>query len=218
MSLAIAASVFVGFAPTYFLKAYFDGPPLSLLIHVHGLAFTAWIVLFVAQTILVARHRVRFHRRLGTAGAALAGVMVVLGLAAALVFARNAYAAGDTSVLGFLVIPFGDTFVFASLVAAALVYRRRPETHKRLMLLATISLLGAAIARWPHPIFQSGNAPFFVVTDLFIAVCVVRDLVALRRVHPALVWGGLLVVGSQPVRMLLADTRPWLAFAGVLVK
>ena len=140
-SLAIIASVFVGFAPTYYLRSRFFPTPLPLLLHVHGVVFTAWILLFVTQTMLVAGRRVDLHRRLGVAGAALAALLVIVGLTTALVAARRNFAAGNEGALTFLTIPFGDMLVFGMLAGAGIRYRRRSDVHKRLMLLAAVSIL-----------------------------------------------------------------------------
>src|SRR4029078_3829549 len=77
MSLASMVTVFVGFAPTYYLKGYFHGAPLAPLVHLHGVVFTTWILLFFGQTVLVARDRTDLHRKLGWAGAILAATLVV---------------------------------------------------------------------------------------------------------------------------------------------
>jgi hypothetical protein len=216
-SLAIVVAVFVGFAPTYFLKGYFHAPPLPLLYHVHGLVFSGWILLFVAQTALIAGHRVDLHRRLGAGGAGLAGAVIVVGLAIAIVSARRNFAGGNVGALQFLAIPFGDMFVFGMLAAAGLYYRRRRDVHKRLMFLATISILGAAFARWPFAIMANGPTAFFATTDVFIVAGVVHDFVSQGRVHPANIWGGMLVVASQPLRLAIAGTDTWLAFARAVV-
>jgi hypothetical protein len=218
MSIAIIVTVFVGFAPTYYLRGYYHAAPLRPLVHLHGVVFTAWILLFAAQTALVAGRRIDLHRRLGFAGAALAGLLVVLGLTTAIVSARRNVAAGHEEALTFLAIPLGDMLVFSVLTMAGILYRRRGEMHKRLMLLATISILDAAIVRWPLAIMAHGPGAFFAVTDLFIVAGVAYDLVSYRRVHQTYVWGGLLIVVSQPLRLAIAGTGAWLAFAGALVK
>jgi hypothetical protein len=218
MSIASLLTVFVGFAPTYFLKGWFGGAPLTPLVHVHGVVFTCWIVLFFAQTVLIARHRIGLHRRLGVAGAALAALMVVVGLATTLAAAQSKFATGGAAALPFFTIPFGGVFVFAALVATGILYRRRPETHKRLMLLATINILEAAVARWPLPIMQAGPVAWFGVTDLFVLAGVGYDLVSRRRVHSAYVWGGLLLLSTQLLRMTVGHTQTWLAFASWLVR
>lgn len=217
-SLAIITTVFVGFAPTYYLKGYFHAAPLALLVHLHGLVFTGWILLFLTQTSLIARRRTDIHRRLGLGGAVLAGLLVVLGLTTAIVSARRNFAAGNAGALTFLAIPFGDMVVFCVLAATGFYYRRRSDVHKRLMFLATISVLDAAFARWPLAIMADGPRAFFGATDLFIAAAAIHDLVSHQRLHPANIWGGLLILASQPLRLAMAGTGTWLAFARALVQ
>jgi hypothetical protein len=218
MSLAAVATVFVGFAPTYYLGAYFQAAPLTPLVHLHGLVFSGWILLFLTQTVLVASRRTDLHRRLGPIGAGLAVLLVVVGLTTAIVSARRTFAAGDEGALTFLAIPFGDMVVFSILAAAAIYYRRWSEAHKRLMLLATMSILDAAIARWPLAIVAAGPVAFFGLTDLFVAAGLLYDLSSRGRVHQAYIWGGLLIVSSQLLRLAIAGTDAWLAFARALVQ
>jgi len=120
------------------------------------------------------------------------------------------------SPLSFLVVPLGDMFVFAILVGAGFYYRRRADVHKRLMLLATISILAAAIARLPFAIMQAGPPVFFGLTDLFVVAVLLYDLITLKRIHRATALAALLIVASQPLRLLLGGTHAWLAFAGWL--
>ena len=218
MSIASIITVFVGFALTYYLKNYFGAAPLTPLVHLHGLVFTSWILLFFAQNVLIASHQIGIRRRLGVAGAGLAALLVVVGLTTAVAFARRTVATGGAGTLAFLAIPFGAMFVFAILAGAGILYRRRPEMHKRLMLVATISILGAAISRWPFAIMQTGPVPFFVVTDIFILAGVCYDLVSRRRTHSAYVCGGLLLLLSQPLRLAIGHTEPWLDLVGMLVR
>lgn len=215
MAIAAAVIVFTGFSRSYFLKAQFGTPPLPPLVHLHGLLFTSWIVLFFTQATLVAARRTDVHRRLGVVGAALAAIMIVVGFRVAVAAAsRGASPPGGPPPLVFLVIPIGDILVFAMLVGAAFYFRRRVEIHKRLMVVATIGLLTAAIARLPFAfILANGPLAFFGLTDLVLLACVLYDSVAHRRLHPAYVWGGLLLVLSQPLRLAVAGTGVWLSFA-----
>jgi hypothetical protein len=133
MSLAAVATVFVGFARTYFIRSQFQTTPLPPYLHVHGLVFTTWIALFVAQTTLIAVRRTDIHRRLGWVGASLAAVMVVAALTAAVLSGRRDVAAGHEDVaLTFLATPLLSMLVFVLLIAAAVYHRRSAETHKRL--------------------------------------------------------------------------------------
>ncbi len=218
MSIALVITVFAGFAPTYYLRPYFNTAPLMPLLHLHGFVFTSWLVLFVTQTTLVAAHRTDIHRRLGVAGGVIAVLMVLLGITTALVRAKQgATPLPGISPLSFLVVPLGDMFVFPILVGAGFYFRRRPDVHKRLMLLATISILAAAIARLPFAIMRAGPPAFFGLTDVFVVACVLYDLVTLRRIHRATALAGLFIVASQPLRLMLGGTHAWLSFAAWLV-
>src|SRR3569832_67650 len=101
--------VFVGFAPTFYLRGYFQAPPLQTLWVLHGVAFSAWMVLILTQSLLVRSGQVQLHRRLGIAGAVLALAMLILGVQ----IARVAAAQGTIGLrahlppLEFLIIPLG---------------------------------------------------------------------------------------------------------------
>ena len=108
--------------------------------------------------------------------------------------------------------------VFAILVTTAIYYRRRIEAHKRLMTLSMISLLAAPIARMSFLPLPPGPPTFFGLADLFIVAMLAYDLTTRRKIHPATIWGGLLVVASQPFRLMIAGTPAWLTFAGWITR
>jgi len=216
MSVAVIATIFRGFARSYFLRSQYFSSPLAPIAKVHAAMFLSWTVLFLVQTVLVAQRRTDLHRRLGVVGAVLAGAMVVVGTAIAIVSLRYNFAHGNLGALSFFAIPIGDMVVFPMLVAAALASRRQTEMHKRLMLLATISVLDAAVARWPLAIMAKGPVAFFAVTDLYIVAGVVFDVASRGHAHPAYFWGGLLIIGSQIARLAVRHTAGWIAFARML--
>jgi hypothetical protein len=211
--------VLAGFARTYYLKGLFGAPALpGPLVHLHGIVMTSWVALFVAQVWLVAARRTRWHQRLGVLGAILAALIVLVGVITAIAAAARGASPGPPA-LQFLVIPLGDLLVFAILIATALYFRRRLAIHKRLMLLAAVNLLTPAIARLPVQFIETGGPlVFFGVTDLCLLICVVFDTVRNRRLHPVFIWGTLLIVASQPLRLMLADTDAWVRFATWLVR
>jgi hypothetical protein len=215
MAVAFLFIVFAGFARTYYLRPYFATPQLTPLLHLHGLLFTSWIVLLLAQTVLVAAKRTAVHRRLGLAGAALAVLMILIGTTTAVVRAKLVEVpVGSPSPLAFLTIPLGDMLVFALLIGAGFYYRRRLDVHKRLMLLATIAILPAAVARLPFDFIQQvGPLAFFGLPDLFVLVLLLSDLDTRGRPHRATVWGGLLLIVSHPLRLVVGGTQAWLSFA-----
>jgi hypothetical protein len=217
VALVVLITVFLGFSRTYFLKAYYGSPELSLLVHVHGLVFTSWVLLFLAQTTLVATGRTDLHRKLGVGGAVLAALLLIVGTTTAIMRVKSGRPSPIPGVppLSFLAVPLFDMVVFAPLVSAGLWLRHRPDTHKRLMTLATIALTSAPIARLPG-VVQAGPLAFFGLTDLFIVAMLIYDLATRRKVHPATIWGGLAIVASQPLRLMISGTPAWLAFAGWL--
>ena len=215
MAVAAVITVFAGFARTFYLRPYFGTPSLTPLLYLHGIVFTSWLLLLLTQTTLVAANRTGLHRRFGMAGAVIAVLMVVVGTMTAIVRAKIAEVPpGAPSPLVFLTIPLGDMLVFASLVGAGFYFRRRGEVHKRLMLLATIAILPAATARLPFAFIQQvGPLAFFGLADLFIVACLVYDLATRGRFHRATVWGGLIIVVSHPLRLVIGNTQAWLSFA-----
>jgi hypothetical protein len=220
MAVVAALIVFAGFSRTYYLKYLFANLPLTPLVHLHGFLFTGWIVLLVSQVTLVAADRTDIHRRLGVAGAVLAGLMIIVGPLTAISAAKQGHAPpGAPPALVFLSIPLFDILVFAILIAAGFYFRRQPQTHKRLMLLATLGILPAAIARLPFAFIRANGPPaFFGVTDLILLSCIAYDSIANRRLHPAFLWGGLLVIISHPLRLVIGGTSAWLAFAEWLTR
>ena len=211
IAVAFAVVAFVGFAPTYFLRTLFDQPPLPWLVHLHGALFSAWILLLLVQTTLVAVKRSDLHRLMGVGGGVLAVAMIPAGYFVAISAARR-LAAADPGALTFLIVPMGALIVFPVVVGAALLLRHRPDCHKRLILIATIELMNAAVDRLPG-VFAAGLAPFYPGTDLFLLALVIYDGMTLRRIHPATLWGGLFLVSMQVLRVQLMGTSVWFAVA-----
>lgn len=212
-------TVSAGFARSFFLRPWFpDHPsPPETAFYWHGAVFTAWYLLLFVQPLLIATGRVDRHRRLGRAGAVVAAAMVVIGVYVALLAAGRpgGFIGVPVPPLAFLAIPFLDMMVFGILVACAIAKRNVPQTHKRLMLIASMGPLTAAVARLPFDfILASGPPAFFGLTDLFLLALVAWDLATRRRLHAATLWGGLLLVLSQPLRLLISGTDGWLGFAG----
>ena len=217
-AILIPLIVLLGFARTYYLKPFFNTPDIpGWIVHLHGIVMTAWVVLFVTQISLVATRRTKVHQRLGILGAVLAALVVIVGVSTALFSAARGSLPGQDG-LRFLVIPLGDMLIFAILIALALYYRRKLDVHKRLMLLAAINILTPAIARIPVGfIINGGPLAFFGLTDLILIACVAFDTFKHRRLHPVFLWGSIFVIVMQPLRILIAGTDAWLAFATWLV-
>jgi hypothetical protein len=219
MAGLVTVLVFLGFGPTYYLRPLFRPErALSQVLHLHGFVFTVWVVLFVVQAALVSARRVDLHRRLGVAAAAWAALMLPVGAAAALNVAAAAAGPLAVELRRFLAVQAFDLGVFATLVVAGIATRRNLQAHKRCMLLATVSLLPPAVARLPFPPdLPGGIVTIFVLSDLAVLPLVVFDLKTLGRVHPATIWGSLLIWVSVPARFWLAASDAWLRLANWLM-
>lgn len=218
MGLAALLIALIGFAPTYYLRSFSGREPLTTLVHLHGAVATAWLVLYVAQSSLVAVGRSDLHRRVGPLGAALALLVVLVGYLTAIEAARKGVTPpGGPPPLAFLAVPLGTILSYAVLVGHALHWRRRRDTHRRLMLLATIALLPPAFARmrWLGP----GGPPVAIGgTCLLVLVCMTWDRRVHGRVHPAFLWGGGLLMLSLPLRFALTRSDAWMAVARWLTR
>jgi hypothetical protein len=213
MALLMLLTVFVGFGPTYYWAGVFRAPLPSLIIHLHGAAFTCWILLLITQTSLVAAGHVAIHRRLGLAGFLLACAMLVLGvLAATDSLVRESGSVGRDSKF-FYIIPLSNIFIFAVLTFFAFRARFKPDAHKRLILIATLGLLVAAIARWPFALVHKRAeiaAPF---SYIFLVFMVAYDLWSTRKIHRATLWAGAFLISVEQLALPIGRTVAWHAFA-----
>src|SRR5688572_29786566 len=151
MAVVLLLTVLAGFSRTYYFNDFVAEPfALTPLLHWHGAAFTAWMLLLITETTLIAAHRHSVHKQLGVLGAMLAALMVPLGMMVAVTrTASGELADNGAPPLVFLAVPLVGMLVFAGLVGAALHWRRNSAVHKRLMLLATLELATAGVARLP---------------------------------------------------------------------
>jgi uncharacterized membrane protein YozB (DUF420 family) len=211
MALVMAALV-GGFSQTV-PGDFAPSPGLPLLLHIHGAVFTCWVLVFVAQPAFIARGSLKLHRQVGMAGAVLAGAMVVMGLAATLFAVRYDRVPPFFPPGVFLVMNGIGILVFGGLVAGGVALRRKAEWHKRLMLCATVSILGPGVGRL-LPMASFGKAAplvMFGVLALFAFAGPVMDLIVRRHIHPAYFWGVGAILLSEIVIGPLAFAPPTLA-------
>ncbi len=214
-AILILGIVFAGFARTYYLAGVFRAPLPDLLVHIHGAVFSFWILLLITQTALVSRGRVDLHRRLGLLGFGVACLMVVVGLLAATDALARHMAPGERgfAVRAFYAIPLADMLVFATLIYFGYRERFHPTAHKRLMLIATITLLDAAFVRWHLPVPWWHLHAAEICCDVLLLVLMSYDLWSLGKIHRATLWGSLLLVVLQQARGPLGHTALWQGFA-----
>ena len=234
MAAIFVAIAFGGFFGTYWLqiaRGTFTGSPLM---HLHGLLFSLWTLFFFSQAVLVANRRLKTHRAWGLFGISLATAMLFTGVAVAIQGLQSRLDAGyDDAARAFSIVPFTAVLMFAGFVTAAIMNLRRPEWHKRFMLVATVTLLQAAIARFfflaatgggpgmrpgmgpPQPIGNTTIAGLIVAS--LIVAAMVHDWRRYGRVHPAYLWGFGVVMLVQLSRPLVGYTEAWFRFADFLV-
>lgn len=214
-ALGILVVVLAGFSVDLDLLRDMSG--LSALVRVHGLVMFAWIALFVIQTLLVARHRIDWHRRLGIFGTALAAAVVIADSATVMVAVRlgGKHLPPGLPVPLFVAFSTFDLLTFAILVSSAIALRGRSAWHKRLMLLATIMVLDAALARFIS-VYTSWRLDPSIARDLLVLACVAIDSWRYRRLHPAFIVGGLLVLVADPLATWVATLPIWARFCAWL--
>lgn len=234
MAAIFALVAFLGFAPSFWMKlpsGTFVGSPM---LYLHGFLYSIWTLFFLSQAVLVANGRLRSHKAWGLAGISLATAMVFVGLAVGVAgLARRLELGFGDDARAFTLVPVTSALLFGGLVAWAMANWRRPEWHKRLMLVATASLLQPAIARFfflangnvDAAVRSSGPPPPVhftmipgAIADLFILAALLYDWKARGRPHPAYLWGFAVVLAVHLSRPAVSRMEWWQSFADLLVR
>ena len=224
MAISLAVIVLIGFSRSFFFRPWYpeavEYAAPETIFYVHGVLFSAWMLFLVSQAFLIRSRNIALHRRIGVFGAVLAAAMVVIGIWGALVGASRPGGFMGVPIPPdvFLTVPFFDMAMFGAFVAWAIARRRDPQSHKRLMLFATINIIEAALARIPLAIVYD-NFPMstFLLSDVFILPIILWDLVTLRRLHWVTIWATVLTIAFQVLRFVIAETEAWLGFARWLI-
>jgi hypothetical protein len=211
IALALAMVTIIGFSRTYYFRFLTDLPPLTLLVHLHGAVFTAWLVIFAAQTRLVAANRVDLHMKLGIAGVVVGVLILAIGFATMAVKANEPriHASGLTPPQ-FTVVGVTSLAMFAVFAGSGLALRRHAAWHKRLMVLAMIAVLTPPSSRLLTLLGLREHWTYLVpvIPALFVAWCLIYDWRRHRIVHPVFAVGGLAIVALWPLR-LMAGRSEW---------
>jgi uncharacterized membrane protein YozB (DUF420 family) len=217
VALLFPVVVLIGFARTYYLKLAFGTPPVpSLLVHVHGLLMTLWIGFFIAQVWLIRSNNARVHMKTGFFGIVLGSAMVAVGFFTGVAGAKygSPSTPPDFPPLAFLVVPIFDIALFALFFGGAILYRKRPANHKRLMLLTVLNFLPPSLGRFPVASLQSLGPLFFFGVPAVVAIgLLVYDTWRNRKLNVIFLVGAIILIASYPVRILLSGTDAWMRFA-----
>lgn len=217
MIAAMIAAVLLSFARTFFLRPLFPGfpSPPETFFYIHGVLFIGWMALLAVQGSLISTRNVALHMRLGVVAYALAPAMIVFGVIGSLIAARRpgGFIGIPLPPQQFLTVVLGDMAMFAGFAGLALLWRRRPQTHKRLIMLACIVLMDPSIGRWPFAFIADNPMASFWLKDLFLAALALWDIVTLKRFHPVTLIGGIVLIAEGLLRGPIGETHAWLAFA-----
>lgn len=217
LAIAIAA---VGFWPSYFGPLLAGRVEKPSFIHFHAAVFVGWLALFLTQAALAATGRTASHTKLGRFAMGYGVLVIVAGLIAAFGMFAIRVRAGDMldaqrSLLG----PLLDMAVFAPVFAAAVYYRRKPELHKRFMVLATTALLIAAVGRMPFFGQPRNQLLVQLVWSAPILVAMAHDFWRHRRLSAIYALGLIVLALEGPfVRVSLRDTEAWADVAAWLAR
>lgn len=192
----------------------FGGPTIA---HLHGLCFFGWIGLLLVQASLARRKRLRLHQRLGLLSIPLAIAMAATGLGVGMFAVRRDLAAGAGEAAYSQLVGVVTAMLFLLLfVAIAFATRRRPDWHKRMILLATVAVQWPAWFRWRHLMPWLPRPEIWlgvVVSDSLILIAALRDRLRFGRVHPAYAIFGALLIAEHGSEILLYDSPGWRAAA-----
>jgi hypothetical protein len=169
----------------------------------------------IAQTSLIANGRVDIHRRVVLFGFGLACLMVILGLTAATDSLARHIAPGEAGagVKAFYSVPIADMLIFSTLIYFGFRNRFNGATHKRLMLIATITLLDAAFIRWPIPVAWWDIRVAQMCCYPFLLLLICYDLWSTGKIHRATLCGSVFLIVLQQVRIPIGRTALWQSFA-----
>jgi hypothetical protein len=220
IAMVAVLAVAIGFSTTYFIPVAggtFAGPPVA---HVHGLLFMAWIAMLLLQPMLVRQGRSRLHRKLGLIALPLALAMAASGLGVGtFAVSRDLAAGGGGVAYSQLIGVVAAMTIFVVYVSIALAARRKPDWHKRMILLATIAILWPAWFRFRHllPFVPRPDVILgVVVSDSLVVVAMARDRFKFGHIHPAYLIFGSLLIAEHVAEIFLFDTPPWRAAADAI--
>lgn len=194
-------------------------PSLTLRLHLHGFVLTLWLVLFVVQASLVAAGQRSLHKSLGIAGVVLAALVVATSCAAAIEAARLVGDRGGITAADRLYSSALVVSTFALFVSMGTALRKRPEIHKRLMLLATIAVIGPGVTRAVALLAGHGIRDSHVgVMCALLLLALLYDWRTSGRPHWILVSGGLLLIASQVTRRIVGGSETWASIGNWLIE
>jgi hypothetical protein len=217
MAVLVAGIVSYGFSRTIDEGLIHPNFVVPMILYAHVALFVGWILLLLVQTGLVQTRRVKLHRAIGLGSIAFGTVLPVVGVWVSIAMARIEARQGDPQAGPFLIIPFADMVFFAILFGLAVRYRRTIEAHRRLMLMAALTLTAAAFGRFPTFIVPHGGW-YYLAVDAMILLGVARDLLVQGRVHRVYLIGLPLMMAGQSVVIAVRYSHWWAVMSQGLIQ
>ncbi|MGH6877697.1 MAG: hypothetical protein ACREHV_10020 [Rhizomicrobium sp.] len=208
--------ILMGFGPEIAHHFTAHQPPFPLILHIHAFVFVGWLALLTTQVLLIRVRRTDLHRKLGVVVACWAVAVVVVGLATAVIVHRLHFGTAQSDP-PFISVQIADMLAFGGLAGAAIVWRKTPSAHKRLILLSTIFISDAGFSRWwfdgLEKLLGHGYWPFaaeLYLADFLLVVAIGGyDLLTRRRLHPAFVYGAVWGLGLELIAVWLYFSPAW---------
>jgi len=218
MTLLVAAVIVYGFSHTVGENLIHPAIPRPRLLYFHGAIFSAWLMFYIFQSVLIRMRHVRVHRLTGWFGVALGAVVIPVGIATAITMARfNTQHELDSDAAADMIVPFFDMVCFTITFALAIYWRKKPEFHRRLILIATCALTAAGFARFPAHLLPP--TIFYAGVDLLILLGVARDWIVNRKIHPVYRYALPAFIGGHVVVMytMIHHAAYWMNFAQAII-
>lgn len=217
MSLIILVLVTVMFSTTVPARLFHPKIAPPYIVWLHGVLFYGWVLFFILQSALVKIHKTSWHRTIGWFGLALGIAVVVLGVSTTIVMHRFEFLTlhqGQDAIAG-ISVPLWDMTCFAVVFSLAIVWRKKLEYHRRLMLIALCTLTAAAWGRLPASVLP--GFWFYAGVDLLILMGAARDLVVNRKIHRVYLMALPLLIAGQIVVWQITPTESWERFAHAIL-
>lgn len=210
MALLLCICVYIGFGPTYFRAGMVRAPLPSPILHVHGAVFTLWMLVFTVQAAFISARRVQWHRSFGTVAFCLPPIMVVLGVIASVDALRRGVRIGPLEPAVSFAIPIIGIIAFSVVIFASWRARRRPDAHKRLIMIATMGLVAAAFGRFPWGrIGLPPAAGAMTGVGALLLIMMAFELLTLRRIHRSTMWAAPVIFLSIALAVPIGMTHAW---------
>jgi uncharacterized membrane protein len=216
--------VLMGFQPAVAKRlAGHPDYPAPLILQVHALAFSAWLLLLTAQIGLIRARRPQLHMRLGLVAVGLIPLMAVSAFFSEIYSQR--FRTADPDERAFFIIAIFYVIAFTSLASAAIAARKNPSAHKRLILLATTIIVGAAYGRWwgtgLYNLFGDGYGGMLVYTyagtNLILFGALGYDLWSRGRLHKVYEIGVPLILLGEIATTIIYHSPRWVPIARMIV-